>query len=131
MALLPKISRFQSEDFGKDQRKWIGKLLQPLNSFMTNVVAALDRNISVNQNMQGQIKAISVTGGSTTKFKYEPSQRPAIVLVGKVLNPSGALVANPVTCVDWSDDGAGNITVESIPNLTSGTKYTVTFLILS
>lgn len=131
MALLPKITRFQAEDFGKDQRKWIGKLLQPLNSFMSNVVSALDRNISVNQNMQGQIKAISVTGGSITKFKYEPSQRPAVVIVGKVLDPSGASVGSPVTCVDWSDDGAGNITVESIPNLTSGTKYTVTFLIFS
>jgi len=131
MALLPKISKLQAEDFDKDQRKWIGKLLQPLNSFMQSVVSALDKNITVNQNMQGQIRSISVTGGTGVSFKYSPAQRPAVLTIGKVIDLTGAAITDPVVCSDWEDDGAGNITVKSISNLVSGRKYTITFLIFS
>lgn len=131
MSLLPKISKFQAEDFGKEQRKWIGKLLQPLNSFMQSVVSSLDRNLSVNQNMQGQIKAVPFKGGGTVSFKYEPNQRPAVLLVGRVIDSTGATVSTGVTATDWTDDGAGNITVNAISNLTSGRSYTISFLIFS
>lgn len=131
MAQLPKISKFQSEDFGKDQRKWIGKLLQPLNSFMQSVVSALDRNITINQNLQGEIKSVPVRGGSKVSFKYSPSKRPSVVLVGRVIDKAGVLVNAAITAVDWGDDGQGNITVNSISNLQNESDYTVTFLVLS
>ena len=131
MAQLPKLSRFQTEDFGKDQRKWIGKLLQPLNSFMQSVVSALDKNLTVNQNLQGEIKSITVRGGTTTSFKYTPTQRPQVVMIGRIIDRTGSIISLPVSCVDWSDDGAGNITVQALPNLISGQDYTVTFMSLS
>ena len=131
MAQLPKLSRFQTEDFQKDQRKWIGKLLQPLNSFMQSVVSGLDRNLTVNQNMQGEIKSLNVRGGGEVKFKYSATQRPAVVLVGRVIDKTGVVLALPTSCADWQEDGAGNITIRSVPNLVSGQDYTITFLILS
>lgn len=131
MAQLPKISRLQQEDYPSETKKWISKLLQPLNSFMQSVTSALDRRLTINQNIQGQIRTLNVVGGKAVSFKYEPSSRPRWLVIGNVSPKDGYPLTAVVGAPQWSDDGAGNITVTDIIGLVSNDEYSITFLILS
>ena len=130
MAKLPRFTRFLTEDFPEEQREGLGKVLVNLNTFMQSVTSALTRNITVNQNIAGQIKTLSVTGGSTLKFKYDVSIRPQTLIVGKVVKVGSAATTGPVTIDTWSDDGVGNISA-TFTGLTSAHKFNITIILFS
>ena len=130
MAKLPRFTRFLTEDFPEEQREGIGKMLVNLNTFMQSVTSALTRNITVDQNIAGQIKTLSVTGGSTLKFKYDVAVRPRILVIGRVAKIGAAATTGPVTIDTWSDDGAGNISA-TFTGLTSAHKFNITLLLFS
>lgn len=82
---LPSFTRIIVETFDKEQRSWVSKLAAPLNNFMLTVRNGLDKNITVNDNLSGAIKTVSVVSGAAS-FKYTSSRPPKCVIIGKWRN---------------------------------------------
>jgi hypothetical protein len=132
---LPTITRLVVEDFSKDIQGWIGKLIEPLNSFMSKVKSGLDKNITVNDNLAGQIKTLTVKVESPFKllsFSYKSLRGPRCVLIGGFSNKDdpNEVLTNPVTCQWYYDANRSVITVQNVTNLTVSDTYYLTFLIL-
>lgn len=139
MAKLPEYKRLTAEDY-PEQVGWIGKLLVPVNRFMLAVYQAFNKQLTINENLQGQVKTnLAVTGGSfPVKFRYSLFDRlgatapqPAAVIVGKVVeNKSNPAVITSAVTLDWSYD-SGTITINNMTGLTAGQAYLVNLLVLS
>lgn len=132
---LPTITRLVVEDFSRDIQGWIGKLIEPLNSFMSKVKSGLDKNITVNDNLAGQIKTLTVKAESPFKplsFSYNSLRGPRCVLIGgysrRDINTE--VLTASVTCQWYYDANRAVITVQNITGLTTDKTYYVTFLIL-
>lgn len=63
---IPSSPQLRTEDFDSTVQSWIGRLLSPLNSFITSVTSALNGQLTFSENMLGQEKALSFTYASNT-----------------------------------------------------------------
>jgi hypothetical protein len=89
MARIPSIKRLLVEDY-KDQKGWIGDLLQPLNTFMEQTTAALNSQLTVRDNLSAQIAKVKVTEGSVPVYvKVSLSEIPQGVFVSNVRDIKG------------------------------------------
>ena len=59
MASLPTIKRVQRSDLGGDIPQWVDSLLSPLNQFIEEVYSAFNRNLTIPENVKGQIKVLN------------------------------------------------------------------------
>ncbi len=121
---LPSISRIVVDQLPKDVQKWIGLVVDPLNSFMLTIKNGLNKGITINDNLSGAVKTVTVSGNSV-EFTYESSRAPKAVIVGNVVCTSSW------TPVAWShtwnySTGIINCTFYG---LDSTKKYQVTFVI--
>lgn len=77
MAKIPTVRRFAVEDY-PDQKAWIGRFFELLNIFIINVVQALSRQLTIGDNMLGQVNRMRVrTSTAMTLGDYQladPSQ---------------------------------------------------------
>jgi hypothetical protein len=78
---LPSYARIISEEIPSEPRKWIGKLIDPLNSFMLSIKNGLNKGLTINDNMSGALKTVTVTN-NTVAFSYETNQNPKAVIIG-------------------------------------------------
>lgn len=119
MATIPSLSRIVQEDF-PDQKSWIGKLLQPVNQFMTQVVSAFSNNLTFSENLRAQITTVTVKGDLTFspvefKTKFTPVGLWPIKIVDKAASP--AVVTAPIF-VDWSfNPSTSLVTIDSVHGL--------------
>lgn len=67
MAQPPSIRRLLVEDFPKEQRQWIGSLLQILNQFMEETGFVLSKNVSFAENVLVDIKDLTFKGNVNIK----------------------------------------------------------------
>lgn len=61
MGNIPASTTLKIEDFAPDEQKWIGKLLQPLNEFIANVVASVNGGLEIGVNLPCQTKVLEFT----------------------------------------------------------------------
>lgn len=66
MAKIPSIKTLRMEDFGDEQKGWIGALLNPLNLFLTTVTNALSSQLTFGDNIQGQKYLLDFTYQTTS-----------------------------------------------------------------
>ncbi len=133
MARIPPIKRLTTEDF-KDQTSWIGKLIQPLNEFMSSVSLALTRGLTFSENMAAQVKDVKVTHAASAyplKFLYDLSSKPQGALVVRVVEVSDtpSVLSNAVYA-DW-DYRDGQVIINNFTGLTNGNTYNVRVIILA
>lgn len=64
MAKIPTIRRLSLEDFSS-QKSWISPLIEILNSFIINVIQALNRQLTISENMLAQISTFRVQTNET------------------------------------------------------------------
>ena len=64
MSKIPPVKRLTLEDF-KDQVDWIGRLIQPINDFMSSISSALSKQITWNDNISGEVINLDVTINGT------------------------------------------------------------------
>jgi hypothetical protein len=88
MARIPAINRLVQEDF-KDQ-PWIGKLIQPLNTFMTETIQAFNKGLTLSENSQAMVTTQRVKSGSPLDFS-------PVTFTSTIGRPVGVYV---VQCVD-------------------------------
>jgi len=121
--LTPK--KLTVEDF-TEQQSWIGKLLQPLNDFFSQVYQGWNNGITVEENLHQEFRDLKFTVDSTTfpiKVKSKFSVYPKSLTIVYCQDSTGA---GP-TAAPWASwtYNNGQIQISSITGLTVGKTYTV------
>jgi hypothetical protein len=84
---LPSFTRIIVEAFDKDVRGMVARIAEPINSFMLTMKNGLNKNITINDNMAGELKSLTVSG-MNLDFAYSSTRRPRAVLLGQWKNES-------------------------------------------
>lgn len=122
---IPTISTLRTEDFPSEQ-KWISRLLQPINQFLTSATTALNGNITFTDNIPCQLITLNFIYSASTDFpkyvKWSIAQNnnnsvllPPVELRLCSATENGTAIAVAVT---WSYAN-GLITISSIVKISS------------
>lgn len=121
--------KFQQEDF-KDQT-WIGRLLSPLNTFISEVYNGFQNNLTITDNLYQEIKTLTFVNETSnfplifkTKFNKYPE---GLSLIYCQDSTGGYPSVQPL--VQWSFNN-GLLSISSISGLTVSSKYTFKFHII-
>lgn len=143
---IPILKKLVVEDFPKDQRDGIGPLVQNINDISDNLVTILDKNVDIQNNLDGQVEVQQFyyrqTAPSTFPlyFKNKLRKQPVACMLGKISeqasqnyqNPPG-IDANSVT-IHWELTGNNLIKIRNITGLTVNDAvphlYQVIFILL-
>lgn len=112
------------DDFPTEVRKWLTKLIEPLNSFQEKVYAALTNGITVADNLKS-LKSTQVldAGQTLIKIKYTLNEKPSFVAV-EVSSQDGSPVP-PWSKVIKEENGTLFVTFNG---LSGSVKYNVTIV---
>ena len=132
---LPVFRRFASSDV-PTAPNWINNIFNPLNIFCEQTVDALNKNLVIGENVQGQKFSYTFTTdpyystGTFTaiKLQYTGGGNPSCLLIGQVV---GVLASTPF--VSWSlnlNTNPYTVLISNISGLQNSTKYTINFVIL-
>jgi hypothetical protein len=135
MASLPTLTRIQKEDLGKDAPEWINGILSVMNQFMEEIYQSYNRNLTIPENVAGQIKTIDIattnnyTSGNFAEIRFssELKRRMTILLIGQVVQSDDPTVKYDYCFPSWEDNN-GTIVVRYISGLADSKKYKITFL---
>lgn len=133
--MLPVFRRFTSSDV-PTAPNWINYIFNPLNIFCEQTVQALNKNLVIGENVQGQKYSYTFTTDplyvagtfQTIKLQYTGGGTPNCLMIGQV---SGVLLATPY--VSWNlnlNTNPYTINITSISGLTGSQKYTINFVVL-
>lgn len=132
MAAAPRNDRLTVEEF-KSQASWISKLLYTLNYLTQTLNYALTNRLSIHDNLAQELKVIDFVYESSgllpIQFRCKLNDRAVGLWVVNCVEvaASPAIVAGPIYCA-WSWNG-GVVSINSIANLTAGTKYELTVVV--
>ena len=124
---LPSYSRIAIEELPADVRKWASIIIDPVNSFMLSLKSGLNKGLTINENMAGALKTVTVVGG-VTEFSYTSSMQPQAVIIGRVTDET-APSEQPTTGVGISWSYTGTTIACTFYGLTAGHKYNITLVI--
>lgn len=135
MAKLPigdRLSREDFQDVPKEFEPILERLLFQLNNFLTTVYDALNKNLSIPDNIIGQYKSFQITAGAlasnnTFTFTHTLKVKPTGVTIVAMTQVAG--VYTPITAAfscSWHLDKNNLIVIDAIPGLTNGQKYNIT-----
>lgn len=138
MAVLPPIRKLYIEDYST-QKGWIGPFLIVMNTFMTTVVSALTKNLTLIDNTTSDIKYIQLSGVPTAtapvSVAWTKSIIPIAVLVGNVRLSTGAsLTLSSAVQVQWamsSDNKSLQLTNVVGITPTGSTQYILTLVCIA
>lgn len=106
MSRLPQSSTIRTEDFPAEVRKWVPRLLTPLNLFITSVINLLNGNLTFVDNIPAQDLSFNFTYASNPqRFTWNNSRAPKIVWIGMAFENGNAFVALPL----WGFDASTQI----------------------
>lgn len=127
--MLPDVRRLNREDF-QDAPQWLDPMLNTLNSFMDSVYNIFNRNVSLTDNLNIQLTAISVEtdgSGNITPVKIKTTVRGRVngIVVIRAVSDSGNSQAPFVDYVQSENI----ITISKIAGLNLSTKYKIIMLV--
>jgi len=137
---LPVFRRFSVQDI-PNAPDWVTNITQPLNLFCETTVSALNKNLTVGENVQGQKYTVSFatdagyTTGSfpTIGFQYTGGGQPNCCIVGQIVRNDGQPILTAVSVSNWSlniNVAPAQVIVNYIAGLENSTKYTMTLLVI-
>lgn len=122
--ILPQSPLLRSEDYDSTVQSWIGRLLSPLNTFISNVTAAVNGRLTFVDNMLGQQKLLSFSYASNTlplTFALTMKSTP-----GSLEVVSATENGNPVIVLAaWSVSGT-TLKITDLVKLSSGAASALT-----
>lgn len=92
------------DEFGPEQKPWIGKLVDPLNNFMAQVATALTQGIVFGDNVKGVKIPLNIAISQTYPMVFNASslkERPSSIHVGHVY-PVDESTMTAAFSVSWS-----------------------------
>lgn len=137
MALLPTLKKVQRADLSGDVPQWIDGILSYINQFTEEIYSAMNRNITIPENVKGQIKVLEFRTASDyisaqtfeeQTFLNSLGRKMQVLFVGNVVNESNLTYKYSGLSVSWQDNGNGTITVRYISGLENSKNYRITLL---
>jgi hypothetical protein len=135
MARIPPTKRLTIEDY-KDQSSWIGRLIFPINDFFQYVSLALNKNLTIADNLAQELHTVQVTlAGTASDYPILFRTNLKTVVGLHVINcyeiASSPSVITSAVYVSWQNTGTGQIQVNNITGLTTGKKYSITLVVIA
>jgi hypothetical protein len=122
MSEIPQIRRLLVEDF-MEQKDWISKLFIPLNNFMDGTFTALNRGVTLRQNMAADLKIVTVnrvpTSADYIGIPWTIPQKPISLHIGRIVRTDNTAVvlANAVQ-VQWEYDSSKGLRLTNLIGIT-------------
>lgn len=137
MAVLPATKKISRADLGKDAPDWVNNLLSPLNSFIEQVYTALNKNITLPENVASQIIDIEIntpsdysTGGfPSINFKRTLARKANLCIIGRAVETTSNSIFSTGVFPTWEDNN-GTIAVRYISGLQNSKSYNFTLLLI-
>jgi hypothetical protein len=108
------VKRFILEDFNSEVRPWLGKLLQPLNTFMEQTLSALSNGLTITSNFKAKKYEVTVAAAQSypMKLAYNLNERPTEVRIAYLVEDSGSpsTPTNPYSVYWQYTDGGLQVT---------------------
>ncbi len=131
MATPPKQGAITKDNF-KEAPPWFERFLLLLNSFLTDVTAALNRGLTLRENLQTHLYEklqITVPDSATgIPFKNALSVVPLRVSVSQIEPVATGAAISAAWSHTWTMNGQNEVLIK-FQGLTAGTKYRVTVLL--
>lgn len=134
MAKLPTIKRITEEVFPSDVKKWLPKLLAPLNQFMEQLTNALNKNLTIRENFAGEILEATLDGEYPLNIAYGLKAPPKVAILGSCVEVEGNhSIPLAALYLDWTFSSNGTFQINEVVGLTpsSTAKYRINILILT
>ena len=136
MAKIRKINKILTEDFPATYRDLVSKLAFALNPFLDNIVEALDKGLSISDNMDGEIKEVTLTPDNDLPLKLRTNLNFCnSVLVSRVTNltnTSASLTSAPfVEFKNKDEQGFKLIEITNITGVDVTNKYRIRLILLN
>lgn len=137
MALLPTLKKIQKSDLGGDVPQWIEGILSYINQFTEEIYSAMNRNITIPENIKAQIKVLEIrTTNQYVSQQDFPEQtfintlgrKMQVLFVGNIVNDSSPNYKYENSTVSWQDNGNGTVTIRYVSGLDDSENYRITFL---
>ena len=130
MAKFAAVKKIDINDMPSEQRSWIGKLLEPLNQFMTQTSTALTNGLVLADNNRTVKITTTIAANQVYPMTYNLKalkERPSMVLIGALRTTDGTSITDAFS-VTWSyDDGILSYT---LLGLNASSKYEITLIAL-
>jgi hypothetical protein len=130
MATLPTVRRLVVEDF-QQEKKWIGKLFDPVNNFMESVLSAFNRNLTLKENLAADIVSVTLssvpTATTPAPVAWALRRAPVAIFVGQVARADGAaFTLSAAVGVQW-EFGTKGLQITNLVGLTptNSAQYTL------
>ncbi len=137
MAALPPIRKFYIEDFAS-QKSWIGPFLIILNSFMSAVIDALTKGLTLADNSTSDIRYVTLTSVPTltapTSILWSKPMAPIAIMVGNIrLNTGDFTLADAVQVQYKMSPSNTAIQITNVVGITptSTAQYTLTLICIA
>lgn len=105
MSKINSTKRLVLEDFPSEVRSWLTKLIQPLNQFTSEVIAALSSGLTIADNLKAKKYdvTIAVSQAYPIKLAYTLNEKPTSVQVAYCMEDTGSpTTPTAAYCVWWS-----------------------------
>jgi hypothetical protein len=129
MAKLTAIKRFILEDFPAEPRKWLIKLIAPLNQFLDQTLTALQGGLTIRDNFKATTYQLSVSANQAypMRLSYGLNERPTDVRIASLVENSGAPTAPTAAPFPYWTYDNGQLSVTFI-GLDASKKWSVTLV---
>ena len=128
---LPTIKKILREDL-KEAPSWVNGLIDPLNSFMETVYQALNKNITLSENVASFVTEFTYTtpsgypiGQGTFSISNTLKTRPIGVLPLQVYDKITYVPAPGPVYIPWAYQNGNLIEISTITGLEASKTYTV------
>lgn len=132
MAEIPELVEIVTGDYPEEYKDVIDRLGLTLNNFLRQVHGAMSNALTFQENFNASVKTFNIKGSDTLTFA-SPITDPIGVVLLKYRNTTDPteVLTTAVSVPQWAPDGAGNITIQPIPGLTSADNYDIILLIIA
>lgn len=138
MASLPTIKRVQRSDLGADIPVWVDSLLSPINQFIEEVYSAFNKNLTIPENVKGQIKNLTfrTPANYTSGAKGFPEitylntlgRKTQILILGYIEEIGNPKKKHDPATISWYDNNDGTVSIQYITGLSNSKEYNITIL---
>lgn len=121
MARIPTLTKILQENFPDSPD--IQRLSGILNQFMLETIKAFDKQLTIVDNLDGEIKTITVDGNFPLYLSWTRAKKPVVCFLGAMRRVDGTTFSlTDAVSVDWEFDNSGRINLKGLPGLTSSSS---------
>lgn len=132
--------RLNPEDF-KGADKWVPPMVANLNLQREDLVELINGNLSIGDNIAGQVQTVTFSTGAgyaggdfpSVSFAYLGYARPRVVLIGQLIQTRPAAPILTATSLSWTyinSQVPARVRIDYVAGLLPSTTYQMTVVVL-